>query len=301
MFVGGAHELRSAACLYRTPNSFNSSRTRHVARSAKPKRKAGADKATEASSVRNTLPSASVGAPLANVGSRSANVRFIVEIGPAAAIATLIEPAIADLGYRLVRVTLTGKEGKTLQIMAERPDGSFTIDDCETVSRNISPLLDVHDPITNAYRLEVSSPGIDRPLVRPSDFDDWAGFEAKIELSEPVGGRRRFKGTLDGFESAASDHEPPTSSSGEVRIECDVPEVGRQVLGVPANLIKDAKLILTDELIREALTRAKAAKRGGTGDGAELDPDNLDPAELELDDDDLDPKPDPKTVGTPED
>ncbi|MBX9927138.1 MAG: ribosome maturation factor RimP [Hyphomicrobiaceae bacterium] len=199
-------------------------------------------------------------------------VRFIVETGPAAAIATLIEPAVADLGYRLVRVTLTGKEGKTLQIMAERPDGSFTIDDCETVSRNISPLLDVHDPITSAYRLEVSSPGIDRPLVRPSDFEDWAGFEAKIELAEPVDGRRRFKGTLDGYDPGTDGD----ARGGEVRIECDIPDVGRQVLGLPARLVKDAKLVLTDDLIREALNRAKSAKRGGTGDGAELDPDELD-------------------------
>lgn len=192
--------------------------------------------------------------------------RFIVETGPAAAVATLIEPMLHDLGYRLVRVTMSGKEGKVLQIMAERPDGSITIDDCETISRQVSPLLDVHDPVAGAYRLEVSSPGIDRPLVRPSDFEDWAGFEAKVELSEPVDGRRRFKGLLDGFDR---DH------GGEVRIACDLPEIGVQVLGLPARLVKDARLVLTDELIREALTRAKNAKRGRPGDGVELDDDDF--------------------------
>lgn len=193
--------------------------------------------------------------------------RFIVEVGPAATVATLIEPALADLGYRLVRVTLTGKEGKILQIMAERPDGSMSIDDCETISRQVSPLLDVHDPVAGAYRLEVSSPGIDRPLVRPSDFADWEGFEARIELAQPVDGRRRFKGTLEGFE--------PDADGGEIRIACDLPEIGRQVLGLPARLVKDAKLTLTDELIREALTRAKNAKRGRPADGVELDDDDL--------------------------
>lgn len=194
--------------------------------------------------------------------------RFIVEVGAAASVAALIEPMLHDLGFRLVRVTITGKEGKTLQIMAERPDGTITIDDCETISRQVSPLLDVHDPVAGAYRLEVSSPGIDRPLVRASDFEDWAGFEAKLELSEPVDGRRRFKGVLDGYDA--------TVSGGEVRIECELPEVGRQVLGLPARLVRDAKLVLTDELIREALTRAKNAKRGRPGDGVELDETDLD-------------------------
>lgn len=220
----------------------------------------------------NALPAGEVSGDVRAVGDVAIGdrleTRFIVETGVAAAIAALIEPAIADLGFRLVRVTLTGKDGKILQIMAERPDGTFTIDDCESVSRTVSPLLDVHDPISTAYRLEVSSPGIDRPLVRPSDFEDWAGFEARIELAEPVDGRRRFKGILDGFDAAGA-------AGGEVRIECDVPDVGRKVLGLPARLVKDAKLLLTDELIREALTRAKAAKRGRPADGAEFDADDL--------------------------
>ena len=124
----------------------------------------------------------------------------------------------------------------------------MSIEDCETVSREISPLLDVHDPVAGSYRLEVSSPGIDRPLVRPSDFEDWSGYEAKIELKEPIDGRKRFRGILEGFED------------GEVRIAVDLDQVGRTVLGLPVGLVGEAKLVLTDELIREALRRAKKSK-----------------------------------------
>lgn len=187
--------------------------------------------------------------------------RFIVETGQAAQVASLVEPALVDLGFRLVRVHIMGggKDSRILQIMAERPDGTISIDDCETISKQLSPMLDVADMISVAYRLEVSSPGIDRPLVRPSDFEDWAGYEAKIELSQPVDGRRRFKGTLEGYEA------------GEVRIECDVEGAGPTLLGLPQSLISDAKLILTDDLIREALTRAKKSKRARPGDGIEID------------------------------
>ena len=129
--------------------------------------------------------------------------------------------------------------------MAERPDGSMTIEDCEAISREISALLDVNDPIAGAYRLEVSSPGIDRPLVRPSDFEDWAGHEAKIELTEPIDGRKRFRGTLEGFED------------GEVRIEIDLGEAGRQVIGLPIGLVGEAKLVLTDELDPRGLAPRK--------------------------------------------
>lgn len=192
--------------------------------------------------------------------------RFIVEAGLAAQLAAIVEPAIVDLGFRLVRVSVQGKEGKTVQIMAERPDGTISIDDCETISKQISPVLDVNDVFAGAYRLEVSSPGIDRPLVRPSDFADWDGYEAKVELKEAVDGRRRFKGTLHGFDD------------GEVLMECDVEGAGRQVLGFPVHLVSDAKLILTDELIREALTRAKKEKSGRPGDGIELDDTDFEPA-----------------------
>ncbi len=179
--------------------------------------------------------------------------RFIHETGLAAGIATLVEPVLNDLGFRLVRVQLTGSDSQTLQIMAERPDGSMSVGDCETVSRQVSPVLDAYDPLTNAYRLEISSPGIDRPLVRPTDFEDWSGFEAKIELKQPVNGRKRYRGILDGFEN------------GEVRVECDLDQVGKQVLGFPMALIGEAKLVLSDDLIRETLRRAKKLKEHGIG------------------------------------
>jgi ribosome maturation factor RimP len=180
--------------------------------------------------------------------------RFIREAGLASKVAELIEPALQDRGFRLVRVAVSGREGKTLQVMAERPDGTLTIEDCETISREISPLLDVHDPIAGAYRLEVSSPGIDRPLVRASDFEDWSGYEAKIETKEPIDGRKRFRGMLEGF------------ADGEVRIEVDIAPGERGVIGLPVDLIGEAKLMLTDELIREALRRAKKSDEVGSGD-----------------------------------
>jgi ribosome maturation factor RimP len=181
--------------------------------------------------------------------------RFIVESGAAARVAELIEPALSGSGFRLVRVAVSGREGKTLQIMAERPDGTLTIADCEAISKEISPLLDVHDPIAGSYHLEVSSPGIDRPLVRPSDFEVWSGYEAKIEVKQPIDGRKRFRGMLEGFED------------GEVRIEVDLGEAGRNVIGIPMALVGEARLVLTDELIREALRRAKNSKE--LSDGAE--------------------------------
>ena len=178
--------------------------------------------------------------------------RFIREAGLAAKVAAIIEPALEDRGFRLVRVAISGREGKTLQVMADRSDGTMTIEDCEAISRELSALLDVHDPIAGAYRLEVSSPGIDRPLVRPSDFQDWSGHEAKIELKEPIDGRKRFRGVLEGFEG------------GEIRIEVDLDSAGRNVIGLPVGLVAEAKLVLTDELIREALRRAKKVNENGS-------------------------------------
>jgi ribosome maturation factor RimP len=191
--------------------------------------------------------------------------RFLRETGVAADIAAVVEPVLEDMGFRLVRVKVQGggSADRIVQLMTERPDGSITVDDCEAISKGISPVLDVADPISGAYRLEISSPGIDRPLVRPSDFEDWSGHEARIELTEPVGGRKRFKGVLEGFED------------GEVRIQADTGEHGVQHLGLPVNLISDAKLVLTDELIREALARAKERHSTRPGDGAELDEDDL--------------------------
>ena len=170
--------------------------------------------------------------------------RFAIETGLAAEFARLVEPVLLELGFRLVRAEVSGRDGKTVRIMAERPDGAFTIEDCEAISRQVSPLIDVHDPIAGSYRLEISSPGIDRPLVRASDFADWAGHEARIELKEPVEGRKRFRGRLAGFDR------------GEVRL--DVQPDGREParLGLPLGLVAGAKLVLTDELVRDALRRA---------------------------------------------
>lgn len=197
--------------------------------------------------------------------------RFIRETGLAAELASLVEPVLESLGYRLVRVEVSGRDGKTVQIMAERLDGSMTIEDCEAVSRAVSPLLDVHDLVSDAYRLEISSPGIDRPLVRPSDFEDWAGSEAKIELTQTIDGRRRVRGTLEGFEN------------GEVLVDADLGELGRKVIGLEIGLIQSAKLVLTDELVREALRRAKGKGKAELGDGAEADPDDLVPHSSEDD------------------
>ena len=166
------------------------------------------------------------------------------ETGPAQRAAALIEPALAGQGFRLVRVKMTGN---ALQIMAERPDGRFSIADCEMVSRLVSPLLDVADIISNRYHLEVSSPGIDRPLVRAEDFERWAGHEAKIERAVPQAGRKRFRGMLEGH------HD------NEVRLYIDNPEGGAEKLlvGVPFADIAEAKLMLTDALIAAARERFK--------------------------------------------
>jgi ribosome maturation factor RimP len=188
-----------------------------------------------------------------------AEQRFIRETGVAGQIAALVEPVIEDLGFRLVRVRIMGRDdNQTLQVMAERGDGTITIEDCEAISRQLSPVLDAADVIPGAYNLEISSPGIDRPLVRPSDFEDWAGYQTKIELTDLLGGRKRFSGTLEGFED------------GEVRLEVDLDQVGVQVIGLPVDLIGDARLVLTDDLVRESLRRSKQQeKAGGTDDGEE--------------------------------
>ena len=190
--------------------------------------------------------------------------RFIRETGLAADLAELVEPVLDGLGFRLVRVEVSGRDGKTVQVMAERPDGTISIDDCEAISRAVSPVLDVADLVSDSYRLEISSPGIDRPLVRASDFVDWAGSEAKIELAQPVDGRKRFRGRLEGFED------------GEVLIEADLGDEGHKTIGLATAMIASARLVLTDELVREALSRAKAkGKEQQFGDGVEADPDDL--------------------------
>jgi len=176
--------------------------------------------------------------------------RLIVEPGLAARVAAVAEPVIEDLGYQLVRVKVSGADGCTVQIMAERPDGSMDVDDCETISRALSPVLDVADPIDRAYRLEISSPGLDRPLVRKSDFDRYAGHLARIEMEAPVNGRKRFRGLLAGTEDDAA------RLRRESVIEGEEPEVL-----LPIANMSEARLVLTDELVADALRREKAAKR----------------------------------------
>jgi len=177
--------------------------------------------------------------------------RIIEETGVAARVAAIVSPVLADLGYRLVRVKVTGQNGCTVQIMAERPDGTMTVDDCEIVSRGVSPVLDLEDPIQGAYHLEISSPGIDRPLVRASDFERWSGHEAKIETSLPVCGRKRFRGILLGL------------ADGSVRLKRgDAKPDEEAEVAIALSDIAEARLVLTDALITEALRRAKAARVG---------------------------------------
>ena len=180
--------------------------------------------------------------------------RLIVEPGLSARVATIAEPVIEQLGYRLVRVKVSGADGCTVQIMVERPDGTMVVEDCETVSRALSPVFDVADPIDKAYRLEVSSPGIDRPLVRKSDFDRYAGHLVKIETEIPIDGRKRFRGLLIGTEGEAArirqDDKKDDAETGEAA----------EIL-LPIEEMSEAKLVLTDELVTEALRRGKAAER----------------------------------------
>ncbi|HVY58865.1 MAG TPA: ribosome maturation factor RimP [Xanthobacteraceae bacterium] len=176
--------------------------------------------------------------------------RLVTETGLAARVGTLAEPVLEALGYRLVRVRVSGFAGCTVQIMAERPDGTMSIEDCEAASRALSPVLDVADPVERAYRLEISSPGIDRPLVRRSDFDRYAGHVAKIELTAPIDGRRRFRGVLLGTENDT------------VRLRSDEAAPGEPAdVLLPIGEVAEAKLVLTDALVAESLRRSKAQEK----------------------------------------
>ncbi len=160
--------------------------------------------------------------------------------------AEIVTPVIEGLGFELVRIRLMGGNTRTLQIMADKPEGGIEVDDCGAISTAVSVVLDVEDPLEDNYILEVSSPGIDRPLTRLKDFDMWAGYEARIETSELISGRRRFKGVLAGTEGE------------EVLIEIE--EGGAPVtIGLQFDWLSDAKLILTDELIAEMLRQRKAS------------------------------------------
>src|SRR5476649_1891312 len=172
--------------------------------------------------------------------------RLIVEPGVSARVATIAEPVIEQLGYRLVRVKVSAADGCTVQIMVERPDGTMVVEDCETVSRALSPVLDMADPIDKAYRLEISSPGIDRPLVRLSDFDRYAGHLVKIEMEVALDGRKRFRGILLGTENGAA----------KLRRDDAAAEEPADVLLRIENM-EDAKLVLTDDLVTAALRREK--------------------------------------------
>ncbi|TLP47192.1 MULTISPECIES: ribosome maturation factor RimP [Cohaesibacter] len=173
--------------------------------------------------------------------------RLFSEKGLEARVASIVEPVIVDLGFDLVRVRITGDNGCTVQIMAEQPDGTMTIDGCETVSRAVSPVLDVEDPIDKEYYLEVSSPGIDRPLVRKRDYIAWAGHEAKIELSQPIDGRRRYRGMLDGVEGEDLKLILP-----------DAPKDTDPNVKVPLSQLGEAKLVMTDKLMDMAMKSQSA-------------------------------------------
>jgi ribosome maturation factor RimP len=199
--------------------------------------------------------------------------RIIRESGIDARIAMIVEPVLRGMGYRLVRVRLSGQNGLTLQVMAERDDGTMDVEGCEDVSRAISPALDVDDPIEKAYHLEVSSPGIDRPLVRKADFSAWTGHLVKMETSTLVAERKRFRGAI---EAAGEDG---------VTIRRDQAAYGEApTVQVPWDAIAEARLILTDDLIRDALSkdnraRKEAKKHRGEADdasGADEEIDNED-------------------------
>ncbi len=161
-------------------------------------------------------------------------------------LADIVQPTIEGLGFELIRIRLQGGKTATLQIMADRPEGGIIVDDCAKISTAVSAVLDVEDPIEDNYHLEVSSPGIDRPLTRLKDFDAWEGYEAKIETSEMIDGRRRFKGFIRGTEGE------------EVLLEIE--EQGEPVtIGLQFDWLSDAKLVLTDELIDEMLRQKKAS------------------------------------------
>ena len=178
-----------------------------------------------------------------------ADPRLIIEPGLSARIAGIVEPVIEGLGYRLVRVRVSGSDGCTVQVMAERADGTMTIDDCEICSRALSPVLDAADPVDRAYRLELSSPGIDRPLVRQSDFVRYANNFVKIEMAVAVEGRKRFRGQLLGAEGNVARIRRDDASTGQT---ADIM--------LPIEEMAEAKLVLTDALIAESLRRGKQAE-----------------------------------------
>jgi len=180
--------------------------------------------------------------------------RLFNETGVAARVADIVGPVLADLGFRLVRVKISAQAGTTVQIMAERPDGMMTVDQCEQISQAVSPVLDVEDPVKQAYRLEISSPGIDRLLVRVSDFVRAQGCEARIEMNRGIGddGRKRFRGIIGALDADGQANVRLTRTDAKPGESIDVL--------LPLRDISDARLVLTEDLIRASLKAAKAAE-----------------------------------------
>jgi len=179
-------------------------------------------------------------------------------------LAEIVKPVIEDMGYELVRLRYMGGKTKTLQIMAEKPEGGIEVDDCARISRDLGAILDVEDPIVDEYALEVSSPGIDRPLTRLKDFETWAGYEVKLETSELIDGRKRFKGMLRGVED------------GEILID-----IQEGTIGLQFDWLVDAKLVLTDELVAESLKgRAQPALDESVFDDIETDTETEDDTDM---------------------
>ncbi|MBL4645661.1 MAG: ribosome maturation factor RimP [Hyphomicrobiales bacterium] len=182
--------------------------------------------------------------------------RIITETGLDARIAAIVEPVIEDLGYKLVRVRVSGQNGMTVQIMAERAQGLMTVHDCELISKAVSPELDVRDPITAAYHLEVSTAGVDRPLVRLSDFERWIGHQTKVEMTITIDGQRRFRGLLLGVRTENGETEfglRPTEKRSKKSLAAPLKDIW-----LPLSSLADANLIMTDELVDAARKMALA-------------------------------------------
>jgi ribosome maturation factor RimP len=180
--------------------------------------------------------------------------RLLTEGGGAQRIGSLVAPVLRDLGFRLVRVKISAADGSTVQIMAERPDGSMTVEDCEQASIALSPVLDLEDPVSQAYRLEISSPGIDRPLVRISDFQRAIGHEARIEMAVAVGTRKRFRGLIESVEAGGVQPIARLRLAAKNGAQSELADL-------PIKDMDEARLVLTEELIRATLRREKAANK----------------------------------------
>ncbi len=177
--------------------------------------------------------------------------RLIEDSGPAARVGRIAEPVLRDLGLKLVRAKISAASGATVQIMAERPDGVMTIDDCERASIALAPVFDVEEIMSKAWRLELSSPGIDRPLVRQSDFERAIGHEARVEMAAPINGRKRFRGRVEAV--------TPGSDGPSARLLIVAEDESESRVELPIRAMAEARLVLTDDLIRAALRREKAA------------------------------------------